>query len=110
MSRKGFTFVEIDRARLLLGLEERVSIHDIKSAYRRLSKRYHPDAAGSGSEASGRFRELHAAYRLLLSYCEHCRISLTRDELQSFDPEEWWFRRFGENIRPRRKDEKAKDE
>jgi hypothetical protein len=110
MSRKGFTFVEIDRARRLLGLEERASIQDIKAAYRRLSKRCHPDAGGSGSEGSGRFRELHAAYRLLLSYCEHCRISLARDEMQSFDPEEWWFRRFGENIRPRRKDKEDKDE
>lgn len=105
MSRKGFTFVEIDRARRLLGLEERASIQDIKAAYRRLSKRYHPDAQNSDAEDSGRFRELHGAYRLLLSYCEHCRISFARDDVQSFDPQEWWFRRFGENIRPRRKGE-----
>jgi hypothetical protein len=105
MSRKGFTFVEIDRARRLLGLEERASIQDIKAAYRRLSKRYHPDARNSDAEGSARFRELHVAYRLLLSYCEHSRISFARDDLQAFDPQEWWFRRFGENIRPRRKGE-----
>ena len=105
MSRKGFTFVEIDRARRVLGLEERASIQDIKAAYRRLSKRCHPDAGDSDSEGSGRFRELHAAYRLLLSYCERSQISFARGDVQSFDPQEWWFRRFGENIRPRRKGE-----
>ena len=104
MRRKGFTFVEIDRARRVLGLEQRASIEDIRAAYRRLSKRYHPDAGESASEDSGAFREIHDAYRLLLSYCQQYQFSFIPEEVKSFDPEEWWFRRFGENIRPRSRD------
>lgn len=101
MRRKGFTFAEIDRARRVLGLEQRASIEDIRAAYRRLSKRYHPDAGESDSDDSRAFREVHDAYRLLLSYCQQYQFSFIPEEVKSFDPEEWWFRRFGENIRPR---------
>ena len=101
MRRKGFTFAEIDRARRLLGLEQRANMEEIRAAYRRLSKRYHPDARDSDPDDSSAFREIHAAYRLLLSYCQQYRFSFIPEDVQSFDPEEWWFRRFGENIRPR---------
>jgi len=101
MRRKGFTFAEIDRSRRLLGLEQRASMEEIRAAYRRLSKRYHPDARASDSDDPSAFREIDAAYRLLLSYCQQYRFSFIPEDVQSFDPEEWWFRRFGENIRPR---------
>jgi hypothetical protein len=104
MRQRGFTFAEIDRARRLLGLEERASIEDIRAAYRHLSKRYHPDARDSDPGDSSAFREIHAAYRLLLSYCQQYRFSFIPEEVKSFDPEEWWFRRFGENIRSRPRD------
>jgi hypothetical protein len=104
MRRGGFTFAEIDRARRVLGLEQRASMEDIRAAYRRLSKHYHPDAGDADLEDSSAFREIHAAYRLLLSYCQQYRFSFVPGDFQAFDPEEWWFRRFGENIRPRPRD------
>ena len=104
MRRRGFTFAEIDRARRVLGLEERASIGEIRAAYRRLSKRYHPDAGGSDPNSSDAFREIHAAYRLLLAYCQQYPFSFSQEDVRSFDPEEWWLRRFGENIRSRPRD------
>lgn len=101
MRRSAFDFLEIDRARRLLELEERASIYEIKAAYRRLCKRWHPDAQGSGSDNSKMMQQINSAYRLLLHYCQHCRLSFTREEVESFDPEKWWYRRFGENIRAR---------
>jgi hypothetical protein len=105
MRHKGFTFAEIDRARRVLGLKQRASIEEIRAAYRRLCKRHHPDAGDSDPGDSKAFREIHDAYRLLVAYCQQYQFSFVPEELKSFDPEEWWFRRFGENIRPRPRDE-----
>ena len=39
----GFTFDEINRARKLLDLGEDATLRDIKEAYRRKAKKFHPD-------------------------------------------------------------------
>ncbi|NIW45318.1 MAG: DnaJ domain-containing protein, partial [candidate division Zixibacteria bacterium] len=44
MKRTGFDAAEINRARRLLGLGEQASIQEIKTAYRGMCKRWHPDA------------------------------------------------------------------
>ena len=98
-------FADIDKARRLLGLGEKASMQELKDAYRHLCKRCHPDLQGSEPANSKKFREIHAAYRLLLHYCQHYHFSFAREDVETFDPEEWWFRRFGENIRPRAKNE-----
>ena len=43
-------------------------------------------------------KDINAAYRLLLEYCESYRFSFSREEVESFDPEKWWSRRFGDNL------------
>ena len=40
------SFEEIDKARKLLGLGEVANLSEIKTAYRRLAHRYHPDLGG----------------------------------------------------------------
>lgn len=49
-----------------LNLKPNASLEDIKSAYRELAKRFHPDAAG-GLGDSSRFQAIHEAYRALLN-------------------------------------------
>ncbi len=94
-----FSATEIDRARRVLGLGERASLADIKLAYRRMCKKWHPDAVRNDPNAPKKIKEINAAYRLLLDYCERYPFSFLPETVESFDPEKWWYQRFGENIR-----------
>src|ERR1700733_11857339 len=49
----------------VLGLDRKASPSDIKSAYRRLAKKLHPDANKNDPKAATRFAELNAAHELL---------------------------------------------
>lgn len=49
----------------LLGVGRGASDEEIKRAYRRLARRYHPDASGGDPEAEARFKEITAAYETL---------------------------------------------
>jgi len=48
-----FPFGKIDRARKLLGLGEDASLKEIKEAYRRKAKKFHPDFLVTGWEDKG---------------------------------------------------------
>ena len=49
----------------VLGVDRKASASDIKSAYRRLAKKLHPDANKNDPKAATRFAELNAANELL---------------------------------------------
>jgi molecular chaperone DnaJ len=49
----------------LLGVPETASSDDIKKAYRRLAKKYHPDANSNDAQAAERFKEIGEAYSVL---------------------------------------------
>src|SRR5271166_750689 len=49
----------------VLGVDRKASATDIKSAYRRLAKKLHPDANKNDPKAAARFAELNAAHELL---------------------------------------------
>ena len=49
----------------VLGVDRKASAGDIKSAYRRLAKKLHPDANKNDPRAATRFAELNAAHELL---------------------------------------------
>ncbi len=49
----------------VLGVDRKASAGDIKSAYRKLAKKLHPDANKSDPKAATRFSELNAAHELL---------------------------------------------
>ncbi len=85
-------------ARDTLGLADRTTITEIKQAYRRLSKRHHPDLTRQGDEeAHERMIRLSEAYQLLLRYCAGYCFPLKPTTDERFDPEDWWMDRFGED-------------
>ena len=49
----------------ILGVKKEASEADIKSAYRRLAKKYHPDLNPGNKEADAKFKELNSANDLL---------------------------------------------
>src|SRR5262245_6163436 len=48
-----------------LGVSENASADDIKKAYRKLAKQYHPDANQNDPKAAERFKEIGEAYSIL---------------------------------------------
>ena len=49
----------------VLGVERGASEAEIKSAYRRLAKKYHPDLNPGDKEAEAAFKEVNEAYEVL---------------------------------------------
>ena len=49
----------------VLGVSKSASAADIKSAFRKLAKKLHPDANKNDPKAASRFAELNAAYEIL---------------------------------------------
>jgi molecular chaperone DnaJ len=49
----------------VLGVSESASVEDIKKAYRRLAKQYHPDRNPNNPQAADRFKEINEAHDVL---------------------------------------------
>lgn len=49
----------------VLGVDRKANSNDIKSAFRRMAKKLHPDANKNDPKAAARFAELNAAYEIL---------------------------------------------
>lgn len=87
----------IAAAAQVLGLGERASLEEIKKAYRRLSKRHHPDLAADPEGAGRRMHELTEAYQVLSAYGGRYRLPLAPGDDEILDDEEWWMNRFGQD-------------
>lgn len=88
-------------AKKLLGLEDRAALQDIKQAYRRLSKKHHPDLAdnleGAATDDALAMHQITAAYQVLLDYCNNYRYPLVPGDNEPLDGEDWWMDRFGQD-------------
>ena len=49
----------------ILGINENASLDEIKKAYRKLAKEYHPDTKGGDKTAESRFKDISEAYAIL---------------------------------------------
>jgi DnaJ-class molecular chaperone len=49
----------------ILGVEKNSSIKDVKAAYRRLARKYHPDVNPGDKSSEERFKEINEAYEVL---------------------------------------------
>jgi DnaJ-class molecular chaperone len=88
------SFLEIDKARRLLGLGDVADLDEIKSAYRRLAHRYHPDLRNGDKDTRKAMRELNWAYELLQDYCRRYKYSFREEAVARAYPDEaylkWW--------------------
>ena len=91
-------FNEIDEARRVLGLGEAATLKEIKSAYRRLAHRHHPDKHDSTTEENEEMmKELNRAYKLLMDYCTDYKYSFREEDAASTYPHEEHLRKWREN-------------
>ena len=52
----------------VLGLPHGASEEEVKKAYKRLAKKYHPDIAGNSEEAARKMQEINAAYDQIINH------------------------------------------
>ncbi len=49
----------------ILGVDKNASTDEIKKAYRKLAKKYHPDLNPGNKEAEQKFKDINEAYEVL---------------------------------------------
>lgn len=49
----------------LLGIDKKATQHEIKKAYRKLAKKFHPDLNPNDKEAEKKFKEINEANEVL---------------------------------------------
>lgn len=75
----------------ILGVSREASEEEIKAAYRRLAKIYHPDVAQNKQEAEKKFKEINEAYQVLSDpekrkiYDRYGTLETTTDAYQTSD-------------------------
>src|ERR1700722_492569 len=85
----------------ILGVSKGASEAEIKSAYRRMAKKLHPDANKHDPKAASRFAELNAAYEILGE--DDKRKAFDRGEIDAEGkPRFQGFEGFGAGQGPRR--------
>jgi len=82
-------FEEIDKARKLLGFPQQATLNEIKDAYRRIAKEYHPDKQrpGKKKELSQKMAQINKAYKILMEYVEKYTFCFSEEEVKRNDPD-----------------------
>ena len=91
--KKKIGFEQIDQTRQVLELDEYATLEEIKSAYRRLAARFHPDRCKGPKRAlcEKKIREINHAKDILMAYCANYRYSFEEKEVarNAFEQEEY---------------------
>jgi len=89
-------FKEIDEARRLLGLGEVATLEEVKSAYRRLAHRHHPDKRSgiTGEETEETMKRLNVSYKLLMDYCSNYKYSFREEDVVRAYPHDEYLRKY----------------
>jgi hypothetical protein len=87
-------FDEVDEARRLLSLSDTATLKEIKSAYRRLAHRHHPDKHGGGSDEAEVMKKLNWAYKLLMGYCDDYKYSFKEEDVARTYPYDEYLRKY----------------
>ncbi len=89
------TYADLQEALRVLGLGEQVTLKELKTRYREMVKRHHPDAGIAGDPEI--IRKVNAAYGVLLDYVAAYRFSFVEEEFYEQNPEERLRRQFTED-------------
>ena len=88
-------FNEIEEARRLLGLGETATLKEIKSAYRILAHRHHPDKSREDDSARIEImKSLNRAYKLLMDYCNEYQYSFKEEDIARTYPYDEYLRTY----------------
>jgi curved DNA-binding protein CbpA len=103
----------LKEARELLGLDQKASRKEIRTAYRLAARLWHPDRAPAGAEAEHRSRmqQINAAYQIILKFIENYRYDLEEPQ-GSADYLKWMTERFYTGVwsPPRSSEEPGEEE
>ncbi|MFZ5447988.1 MAG: J domain-containing protein [Thermodesulfobacteriota bacterium] len=85
----------LEEARKVLNLDLKATRKEIKAAYRRAARLWHPDRAAPGEEAlyRSRMQQINAAYQRIVQFIETYRYDLV-EEASPEDLQKWWADRF----------------
>ena len=82
----------------VLGITKSASADDIKAAFRRLAKQYHPDLNPGNAEAAAKFKDISAAYDLLSDPQKRARFDRGEIDASGADrPERQYYRAYAES-------------
>jgi molecular chaperone DnaJ len=69
----------------LLGINKSATDKDIKAAYRRMARKYHPDVNPGNKSAEAKFKEINAAYEVLSDTAKRAKYDKYGDKWQYAD-------------------------
>jgi DnaJ-class molecular chaperone len=92
--------MDLEKARQLLELEIVASRKEIREAYHRAARRWHPDNSPSArsAECHQRMLEINEAYHVILEFLENYRYRLEEAPAARDDYESWWQAHFGPSM------------
>jgi hypothetical protein len=74
----------LNAARKILGLEEETTLREIREAYWKLTKKFHPDRFPGDSKSQKRFEKINEAYRRVSEYCKDGACSFRKEEVRKW--------------------------